>query len=128
MFILYQRTPVFTEFQLSLFLLFYFIGTVYLTPDMDTKSEAQKRCGLFCFPYRKLFKHRGISHHWFWGIITRIVYVLVIFCIFIAILYGVSGIESFMNALLSYKYELAVAFGGVFISNLLHIILDFIVK
>lgn len=123
-----QFQPIFTTQQLYIFLLFYFIGTVYLTPDMDTKSEAQRRCGLFCFPYRKFFKHRGISHNWLLGIITRIIYVLIILCIPILILYGRAGIESSITGLIFYKKELVISSGGLFLSNLFHIMLDYLNK
>lgn len=123
-----QLEPFFTPFQLYIFLLFYFIGSVYLTPDMDTKSEAQKRCGLFCFPYRKAFKHRGNSHHWLIGVITRILYVLLLIFLLIFIIYGREGIESFAIALILYKKEMVMASCGMFLSNLFHIILDYLNK
>ncbi len=127
-YIYFQPLFTITVLQLYIFLLFYFIGTVYLTPDMDTKSEAQKRCGLFCFPYRKFFRHRGISHNWIFGIVTRIIYVLMVLCIPILIIYGREGIYSFIDALILYKNEMVIASSGMFLSNLFHIILDYLNK
>ena len=28
------------------------------------------------YPYARLFKHRGISHHWLWGTLSRLVYLV----------------------------------------------------
>ncbi len=123
-----QLEPFLTPIQLYIFLLFYFIGSAYLTPDMDTKSEAQQRCGIFCFPYRKASKHRGASHHWLLGTLSRIIYILLIISLFILIIYGRDGIYSFINALILYKKEMVIASSGMFLSNLFHIILDYLNK
>lgn len=125
LFIIYQRYSFpLTEQQLILFLLSYFIGTVYLTPDIDTRSEASRRCGISCTPYRWFFTHRGISHHWLYGILTRIIYVLLIIGLLIFFISGLPEINTFINTLLSYKIEMLFIITGLFLSNLFHIILD----
>ncbi len=127
LFLIYlQEHPIITIIQTFIFCIGYFIGSVILTPDMDTKSDASNRCGILCVPYRKIFKHRGISHHAFWGIFTRIGYAILIIII-IAGVFGFFTIETWQAALgmiVAYKIELLVFIGGLFFSNLFHVVLD----
>lgn len=122
--ILYQRNPFLSTYYLFIFLLSYFIGTVFLTPDMDIKSKPSRACGIYCTPYRLIFKHRGLSHNWLLGILTRIFYVLFLISIPIIIIYGKSGIETLITALIFYKIEFLISSIGLFISNIFHIFLD----
>ena len=53
-------------------------GALWLSPDLDLKqSRPFKRWGplrIFWWPYARLMPHRGLSHHWFWGPLGRLVY------------------------------------------------------
>lgn len=120
----YQKNPFLTDTQLGLLLFGYFLGTVILTPDIDTRSEASRRCGVVCRPYRWFFTHRGISHHPVIGILSRIIYVLLITIFFIVIIYGIHTVISFIDVLIQYKLEMLSVIIGLFISNLFHILLD----
>lgn len=62
---------------LLLFTLGYCFATFLVTPDLDTNSRPYNRWKVFRFlwwPYNKLFKHRGLSHHCVWGPVTLIGY------------------------------------------------------
>ena len=130
LFILYQLagSPLTTP-QLALFLLFYTLGSVILTPDLDSKSEALRRCGVACMPYRKLFKHRGTSHHPLWGVASRILYVALL-ALIILWAGGALGwrFEIDGGSALAFIYlhvkEIGIAGAGLFLSNMLHIVLD----
>ena len=130
LFILYQYTGArLTTLQLAIFLAFYIIGSIILTPDLDSKSEASRRCGLVCAPYRKIFKHRGISHHPIWGIVTRIMYVtmLVLIILWVMWLFGSRfqiEISSIFIFIILHVKEIIIACAGLVISNILHIFLD----
>jgi uncharacterized metal-binding protein len=53
-------------------------GALWLSPDLDLDySRPYKRWGPFRFvwwPYAQAFPHRGLSHHWFVGPISRLLY------------------------------------------------------
>jgi uncharacterized metal-binding protein len=55
---------------------------VFLTPDLDlVASRPTRRWGRLSFlwwPYAKIFRHRGVSHHLIWGPLTRIAYLLLL--------------------------------------------------
>ena len=124
LYILYVQHPFLTTIQLSLFIIGFFIGTVLLSPDIDLKSEPARRCGIACTPYRKIFSHRGISHHWLWGTVTRILYVIVI----IGVLAGLVSILNLplpdITIVLKHPFEILMVVVGLFLSNLLHTITD----
>ncbi|WMW25102.1 metal-binding protein [Methanolobus sediminis] len=44
----------------------YIFATFFLSPDLDINSKPYKRWGflrIIWWPYKELFKHRGLSHH-----------------------------------------------------------------
>lgn len=58
----------------------FLLGTFLITPDLDL-AEQQVRAkgrwgwlGLFWVPYGWIFSHRGLSHTWIVGPLTRILY------------------------------------------------------
>lgn len=121
----YQKNPFLNDTQLILLIVGYFFGTVVLTPDLDLKkSEPSRRCGIACKPLTMVSRHRGLQHHWLYGIVIRILYVIMLISFLLAIVYGVPAVNDFLNILLKYKIELLSVSLGIFISNLLHIILD----
>ncbi len=126
LYILYVQHPFLTTIQLSLFIIGFFIGTVLLTPDIDLKSEPARRCGIACTPYRKIFSHRGFSHHWFWGTITRVIYVLII----IGLLAGLVFILKLplplpdTTVVLTHPFEILMVVAGLFLANVLHTVVD----
>jgi len=51
----------------------YLFATFFLSPDLDTKSRPYKRwkmLRILWWPYRVIFKHRGVSHNMILGPIT----------------------------------------------------------
>lgn len=129
-FILYQLAGApLTTLQLVLFLIFYALGSIILTPDLDSKSEASRRCGVVCAPYRKLFKHRGTSHHPIYGVASRILYVALIAIIILWLVWVfVWQFKIDGGAMLAFMHlhvkEIGIASTGLFTANLLHILLD----
>lgn len=100
------------------FMLSYIIGTHYLTPDLDIRSKPSKRLWLFSYPLRKLFKHRGIQHNIVVGWLIRIIYVSIIVMIILYVLK-----INFNISQINYKILFFMLL-GLFLSNLIHIILD----
>ncbi len=119
----------------------YLFGTFFLSPDLDLpQSVPSRRWKLLSFlwhPYRKVFKHRGLSHFPFLGTLSRLLYLLLL-CLFLYFFLvgftsllgeGISeGILSYdlpkIFSLLSEKEEAFYFVLGIFISDLFHLILD----
>lgn len=124
LYILYVQHPFLTIIQLSLFIIGFFIGTVLLTPDIDLKSEPARRCGIACTPYRKIFSHRGISHHWLWGTVTRIIYVLIIIGLLAGLVFILKLPLPDITVVLTHPFEILMVVAGLFLANVLHTVVD----
>lgn len=62
------------------FTISYLVGAFLVTPDLDLAEQrvrAKQHWGILGYlwvPYGKAFAHRGLSHTWFVGPLTRLVY------------------------------------------------------
>ena len=65
----------------------YLVGTIWITPDLDLASKREitvrvkKRWGKLGWlwePYGNMFKHRGVSHTWLIGPMTRLIYLAIL--------------------------------------------------
>jgi len=100
----------------------FYIGTEFLTPDLDIDSTAYKRWGrlrILMLPYKWLFKHRQSSHNIFYGAIVRILYIGVILMGFYYLLFRSLPFEF----AISYIY-IIIFLIGIIAANALHVILD----
>lgn len=122
---------VITPAQAASFSVAYAAGTFLLSPDLDL-SEGQvnsKRnwgaLGTMWVPYGMLFSHRGLSHTWLLGPLTRLVYVGLMALVLLGLL------TFFWPALhlpalprpLGFKFFLPLVL-GYYISQWLHLIAD----
>lgn len=127
--ILLFKFPILSLIQYAVFTIFFIIGTLVLNPDLDTNSKGSKRCGIACRPYKWIFRHRGASHHWLWGTVARILYVAVlVFLILLAVWvfwwrFPIDG-SSLFTFMSLHVIDIILGGLGLFIANLLHIILD----
>lgn len=100
----------------------FYIGTEFVTPDLDTNSAAYKRWGnmkILLLPYKWTFKHRQSSHNIFYGAIVRILYITIIILVFYYLIF-----KSLSTGLdISPVYGIIFLF-GIIIANALHVILD----
>ena len=70
--------------QAAAFTVGFFAGTFLLSPDLDlaeghvNSKRAWGALGFLWVPYGLLFSHRGLSHSWLIGPLTRLVYLGVI--------------------------------------------------
>lgn len=123
--LLYQKTPFLTDTQLGAALFGYFLGTIVLNPDLDSaKSKPAQKCGIICKPYTMMSKHRGISHHWLWGTVTRILYVLVIIGLLTGMVFVLKLPLPDITIIITHPVELLMIVLGIFIANVLHTIID----
>jgi uncharacterized metal-binding protein len=115
------------------FLLGYLAGTFLLSPDLDLAEKgvrAQGRWGVLGAlwrPYGWLFRHRGLSHTWVLGPLTRLGYLLLL----LFLLYGLlKGVAAFMGASLALalpplpKEVLLFGLLGYYLSQWLHLVAD----
>lgn len=74
------QAVVITPAQALTFTLGYGVGTLLLSPDLDLSEgqvDSKRRWGPLGFlwvPYGILFSHRGLSHTWILGPLTRLAY------------------------------------------------------
>ena len=100
----------------------FYIGTEFVTPDLDTDSAAYKRWGklkILVLPYKWIFKHRQSSHNIIYGAIVRLLYITVI----------ILGFYYLTFKSLPYDMRLPSVFviiflSGIIVANALHVILD----
>lgn len=66
------------------FTLAFLVGTFFVTPDMDLAEKNVRAksnwglLGLLWVPYGLMFKHRGLSHSWLLGPLTRLAYLVLL--------------------------------------------------
>lgn len=78
---------------IAIFTLAYLVGAFLITPDLDVQSKwvRPKRwwgvLGYLWWPYGIFSRHRGISHTWILGPLTRLLYLfLIVFLLLLPIL------------------------------------------
>jgi uncharacterized metal-binding protein len=104
----------------------FLIGTLWLSPDLDVKgSNPKRRWGplrILWMPYAYAFSHRGISHGYVIGPLTRVGYLFVLLLPLGMIDVVREGVTAAMNAL---PTEVWIAWLiGYYASCWLHLIVD----
>jgi uncharacterized metal-binding protein len=112
----------------------FLIGGLWLSPDLDTRSNATRRWGplrLLWWPYRRSLPHRSIfSHSPVLGTAGRLFYLglLVMFISLLLMPYGSPGPDQLMNALQQHwvdrKDLVVTALAGLEMSSWLHLLQD----
>ena len=117
------------------FVVSYLIGTFLVTPDLDLANRSVRAksnwgvFGILWLPYGALFKHRGLSHSWLLGPLTRLLYMLILFLALTELLQvtaGWLGYNLSLRAGLQGEWGWLAAGGaaGYFLSQWLHLLLD----
>jgi uncharacterized metal-binding protein len=124
-------TPqVITTFSAS-----YLVGTFLVTPDLDLAEQGVRAknnwglLGMLWIPYGAMFSHRGLSHSWLLGPLTRILYIAVVA---LTLAYVAAAMAPFFGYTLSIRTQLVenwreLALGaliGYYVSQWLHLIAD----
>lgn len=113
----------------------YCVGTFLITPDLDLAERsvrAKGRWGLLGWlwvPYGLMFSHRGLSHTWFIGPLTRLAYLVLLGA---ALLWAGSGLLQYLGISLDLQGRIAVPPGeilwamalGYYVSQWLHLVAD----
>ncbi len=121
--ILFKLQVVITDVKLFLALgIGFYIGTDFITPDLDIESTAIKRWGrlkVIWLPYKWLFKHGQSSHNILYGAIVRIIYISIIIFGIYYLLFRSLPPETMISSIYVFIFLI-----GIIIANALHIILD----
>jgi uncharacterized metal-binding protein len=98
---------------------------VFLTPDLDlVRSRPARRWGrlsILWWPYAKIFRHRGLSHHIVWGPLTRIAYLTVL------VAATAVGIGALLGRPVSFgepHADVWAILAGVYVPNIVHTVAD----
>jgi len=94
---------------------------VFLTPDLDlVRSRPTRRWGrlsILWWPYAKIFRHRGLSHHIVWGPLTRIAYLTALAAV------AAVGIGALLGRAVSFgepRANVWAILAGVYVPNIVH--------
>lgn len=121
--LLFKLQVVITDIRLFLALgIGFYIGTDFITPDLDIESKAIKRWGRLKFiwlPYKWLFKHGQSSHNILYGAIVRVMYFSIIILSIYYLLFRSLPPETMISSVYIFIFLI-----GIIIANALHIILD----
>ena len=114
----------------------YGVGTFLLSPDLDLAEghvDAKRYWGPFGFlwvPYGLLFSHRGLSHTWLLGPLTRLAYLALMVALLWGLAYALVPHGLLPAALLRPRFSLSPPvlglplLGGYYLSQWLHLIAD----
>jgi len=120
---------------LQTFSLSYLVGTFLVTPDLDlAEGRMQARnnwglLGMLWIPYGALFSHRGLSHTWIIGPLTRLIYLALLA---LALSWAAAQVGPYFGYSFSVRAELGEnwpelalgALSGYYLSQWLHLLAD----
>ncbi len=126
---------IFSPQTLTLFSISYLLGTFLITPDLDlaeSKVRPKHHWGLLGWlwvPYGVLFNHRGLSHTWIVGPLTRLIYLAIVGLALAYVLNFLApyfGYQISMNTQLGSNWRELVlgALAGYYLSQWLHLVAD----
>lgn len=118
-----------TNFDFLLtFVIGFLVGTFFLTPDLDTHSNAYNKWGLlriFWYPYQAVMPHRSfLTHTIIIGDFIRILYMLIVFSPFLFLLNATVLDGRLLDIAKEHELALVTFVMGVIAASTLHIIAD----
>ena len=110
----------------------YYLGTCWITPDLDTNSKAYNGHGLLWRilwnPYKRFWKHRGNSHKILAGIFVRLLYLSIVLAGILWVCVKLLDMPQVLSGLwLAIQINMifiGVVLAGITIANIGHIIAD----
>lgn len=100
----------------------FYIGTDFVTPDLDVESRAINRWGplkVLWLPYKWAFNHGQSSHNIFYGAVVRVLYFSLIIAGLYYLIFKTVPIDITISPV--FLYILLV---GIVLANALHVMLD----
>ncbi|MCH9627683.1 MAG: hypothetical protein S4CHLAM2_13250 [Chlamydiales bacterium] len=104
--------------------------TLFMSPDLDLVHNIKlvSLRGVLSLPFRlysRVFKHRGLSHSFLFGSLTRIVWLAgMAFLVFFLICEVLPSKHSFMAYYGAYKYYIWYAGAAICLADWSHLLLD----
>lgn len=117
-------------FGLLLFSLSFVYSTLFMNPDVDVSYKIRifSLRGILTLPFRMyclFFRHRGLSHSFLYGSLTRILW---LFGCFLFALYishkTLPTLPDCISFLSRYKVSLSYIFAGICLADWCHLLLD----
>ncbi|HDR7514082.1 metal-binding protein [Bacillus mobilis] len=106
----------------------FLVGTSFLTPDLDTYSNAYNKWGflrIFWYPYKKVMPHRSFfTHTIILGDVIRIAYMLIVFSPFLFLLNVIAFDGNLIEIAKKHEVEIVTFVMGIVVASTLHIIAD----
>lgn len=113
----------------------WLVGTFLVTPDLDLANQSVRAkkhwgvLGVLWLPYGAVFRHRGISHTWIVGPLTRLLYLLML-------AFALLELTELLGTWLGFAFEVSAnvrgdwlpllggSAAGYYCSQWLHLLLD----
>ncbi len=108
----------------------FIYGTYFMNPDLDLANQIKLFSirGLLTVPFRSyslVFRHRGLSHSFLFGTISRIIWLIAYLIIASYLLLKVTpDRQSVAHYFYLYRDYLVFVLGGLFIADTSHLLLD----
>jgi len=106
-------------------------STLFMSPDLDLAYQIRLFSvrGFFSIPFRsyaKFFSHRGLSHNFFLGSATRILWLLGWFTLIFLVLYKTLPTQStFLNFYKIYQPYILYSLAAICLADWSHLLLDY---
>lgn len=116
---------------LATFCLTFIYSTCFMNPDLDLVHQIKLHSikGFFSLPFRmysKVFRHRGLSHSFLFGTLTRVLWLSVFgFIIFFAFYQTAPTQNSLMAYFKHHKLYIYYALAGIVVADWCHLLLDY---
>jgi len=109
----------------------FLVGTFFLSPDLDlaeghvNSKRAWGFLGFLWVPYGRMFSHRGWSHSWIVGPLTRLVYLAVMAAIVVGLVRWALPDVHVPDATMAFTWTLGLPMlAGYYASQWLHLVAD----
>lgn len=112
------------------FIVAFTYTTLFMNPDLDLANQIRlfSLRGLFSIPFRSYaacFRHRGLSHHFVLGSLTRIVWLLGwLFIVFFLTYKALPSQKSLITMYTQYQPFILYGLAGVCFADWAHLLLD----
>lgn len=118
--------------NIILFIVGYYIGVNWITPDLDIKSTPYNKHKTIWYIFTKLSMHRKTSHIPIVGTIIQVTYLIVMLLTIVYIIGIISNdntilinfIEKITEIIKVYNIQVIISISGIISANSIHIIQD----
>ncbi len=113
----------------------FIYATLFFSPDVDLSYKVKPLSlrGILSYPLRSysyLFRHRGFSHYWLLGTISRVLWLIIFFSPLIAagIFFPPQWVNPVTSFAINHLQELLWIFLGFLAADTGHLLLDLLIR